>query len=128
MVVSSRGTYCTAGYFASFRVSALLVSAITMSPAVTRTRRGFGVMVMGWSGPGSFMMSRLFDRSALRGTLTCLYPDGIRDIVPEGVTQKAVHAKFDPAGEGTPARIDETEARPESPWTPTKSRRRSKQQ
>src|SRR3954447_3325913 len=98
MLASSRGTYCTAGYFASFRVSALLVSAITTSPAVTRTRWGFWVMVMGWSGPGSFMTSRLFDQSAARGTMSCLYPGGITDIVPEDVTQKAVHAKFGPAG------------------------------
>ena len=37
-----------------------MVSAITTPPAETRTRFGFAVMVMGWSGPGSFMGVSLF--------------------------------------------------------------------
>src|SRR5512139_3118313 len=105
MLASSRGTYCTAGYLASFSVSALVVSAITTLPAVTRTRRGLGVMVIGWSGPGSFMSSRLFGRSASRGTLSCLYPHRMGNIVAGSVTWKAVHAKVGLPVPGTPAVI-----------------------
>jgi len=35
---------------------ALRRHATTSPPRVTRTRFGFGVIVMGWSGPGSFML------------------------------------------------------------------------
>src|SRR5581483_6980508 len=55
ILASSRGTYCTAGYFASLSVSAWVVSAMTVSPTLTRTRLGLAVMVIGWSGPGSFI-------------------------------------------------------------------------
>ena len=60
MSASARGIYCTGGYEASRKVSARMVSAMTLPPAVTRTRLGFGAMVMGWSGPGIFMGSLLW--------------------------------------------------------------------
>jgi hypothetical protein len=46
-------------------VSAWVVSAITVPPTDTRTRLGLGLMVMGWSGPGSFMALNLFDQIAV---------------------------------------------------------------
>jgi hypothetical protein len=33
---------------------------MTTPPTETRTRFGFAVMVIGWSGPGSFMVSPYF--------------------------------------------------------------------
>src|SRR6266404_1215566 len=68
---------------------------MTAPPAEMRRRFGFAVMVIGWSGPGSFMAFSLWsaccDR-AIRHKRLC--NDRIRNIVRDGVTQKGVRAKF----------------------------------
>src|SRR5260370_38790466 len=69
---------------------------MTTPSAETRTRLGLDVMVMGWSGPGSFMVFCLF-RSA-----RCDHADAIQrlckvwigNIVRQRVTEKGVHDKF----------------------------------
>ena len=97
----SRGRYCTGGYFASFRVRARLVSAITKPSIETRTRLGFGVIVIGWSGPGSFMTVSLvgsagFDcvaraRAAARGSEANIVRGNLTSRVPANRRHAPLH-------------------------------------
>src|SRR5215475_9551971 len=66
-----------------------------MPSAVTRIRFGLAVMVMGWSGPGSFIVSTLC--SACRDRRAAIRPFLMNrngNIVSQQVTFKASGARF----------------------------------